>query len=76
MPTAPVILESGSGTVQTRRTAPGTGDQVGVVGASRAGWLVMQVSPGSALVPASLQPRGRRHGDLRQPQALGDSVIG
>jgi hypothetical protein len=46
IPAAPVVLESGSAQVQTRRTAPGSGDQTGVVGASRAGWLVMQLSPG------------------------------
>jgi len=47
VPAGPVIMESGSRQVQTRRTAPGAGNQVGVVGASRAGWLVMQVSPGN-----------------------------
>jgi len=40
------LLLTGSNTLQTRFTAPGTGDQDGVQGASRAGWIVFAPSAG------------------------------
>jgi hypothetical protein len=44
---APLIMESAARQVQTRRTAPGAGNEAGVVGASRGGALMMQLSPGT-----------------------------